>query len=261
MGSAKGTADKKNLPEKSKKKAVKRKTSVKNPRKTQEKNDVTAIDLCGVKLTAMQHRFILAYVSPWTDTFHNAYKAAKIAGYSEAAAKSDIYGLLHNPNMQRIIRANERLIRDDVHDGAVQALKAKLQRAFFNVKDFYQNEDVTTVHKNGDETTRLGVGLKNLDDMTEEQLICVDGVESKGFASMLTYKMPDRGKELDDIIKLDKDYAKAEAEVNVDGEEETMEIIMERLTVKKTIRKAKDDISETAGLIKRPRDDALITEL
>ncbi len=63
---------------------------------------------------------------------------------------------------------------------------------------------------------------------------------------------------MNEIIKLDADLSKSSSEGEV--EEDTLEIIMERLTVTKKIRKAKDAISETANLIKPPKGNA-ITEL
>jgi hypothetical protein len=78
------------------------------------------------------------------------------------------------------------------------------------------------------------MALKDMEDMTEEQRLCIDGIESKGQSSnQQTYKMPDREKALDDLIKEDKELSKS---LDDAGEEETREIIMERITIRETKR-------------------------
>jgi len=247
----------KKTPAKPRQGTSKKTTAIEKARKKQEKKDVIAIDLCGVKLTAMQCDFIVNYVTPGQPGFHNAYQAALKAGYAEAVAKSNIYGLLQNPDIQKIIRANERLIHNAVHSAALRALEAKQQRAFFDPIDYFEEKEITVETKEGEYTKSI-MALKSLKDMTPEQRMCIDGIDIKGQASIPVYLMPDRGKELNDIIKIDGDYSKSASDG--DSEEETLEIIMERLTVKKTIRKTKDEISETANLIKPPKGNA-ITEL
>jgi hypothetical protein len=69
--------------------------------------------------------------------------------------------------------------------------------------------------------------------MTQDQRMCIDGIDIKGQDSIPVYLMPDRKKELDDIIKIDRELSKAVADT---GEEETREIIMERVTIRETKR-------------------------
>ena len=226
-------------------------------KKKQEKKTIATIDFCGVKLTGLQRDFIVYYITPGQPGFHNAYQAAIKAGYSETAAKSNIYILLQNPNVQKIVRANEQLIHNALHSAAMRALEIKQQRAFYDPIDYFEEKEVTKSYK-GHEYTETVMGLKDLEEMTPEQRICIDGIDIKGQASIPVYLMPDRGRELNDLIKLDGDLSKSASEEN--GEEETMEIIMERLTIKKTIRKTKDEISEAANLIKPPKGNP-VTEL
>jgi hypothetical protein len=99
--------------------------------------------------------------------------------------------------------------------------------------------------------------LKPLEDMTPEQRMCIDGIDIKGQANVPVYVMANREKELNDIIKIDNELSKS---ISDTGEEETMEIIAERLTIKKTLRKEKDEMSQIANLIRFPKGDP-VTEL
>jgi phage terminase small subunit len=223
-----------------------------------EKNDTVTIDLCGVELTNNQLEFIINYVTPCQPCFHNAFQSALKAGYSENVANKVIYGFLNRPDIQKIIRANEHLIYNAVHGSAMRALQVKQQRAFYDPADYYDEEDVN-VTENGKEYTKTVTRLKPFKKMTPEQRLCVDGREVKGQSAIPVYLLPDRGKELNDLIKIDSDMSKSKDD-NSDNEDETMEIIMERLTLKKTVRKEKEEISETAKLIRQPKG-SIITEL
>jgi phage terminase small subunit len=103
-----------------------------NPRaKKQEKaRKKTAIDFCGVKLTALRREFIINYVTPGQPCFHNALQSAIKAGYKKATAESTIYIILQDPDIQKIIRTNEALAHQAIHESAMRALELKQQRAF-----------------------------------------------------------------------------------------------------------------------------------
>jgi phage terminase small subunit len=217
----------------------------------------SAIDLCGVKLTDMQLKFIINYLTPGQPYFHNAFQSALKAGYAKYYASSNIFAFLKREDIKKIIKANEHLVHDAINSAALRALELKQQRAFFDPADYYYEEDVEIKTKGGIKTIKR-MSLKNLEEMSLEQRMVIDGVDLKGYESIPVYILPDRGKELNDLIKLSADYSKGAG--SMDSEEETMEIIMERLTVKKTMRKEKDDISETANLIRLPRASD-ITEL
>jgi hypothetical protein len=205
-------------------------------RKTLEKKEVLkadGIDLCGVKLTALRQAFIINYVTPGQPCFHNALQSAIKAGYKESVAKVEIYKVIREPNIQKIIKANEHLIHQKVHESAMRAIELKQHRAFFDPMDFFEKKEKTMASKNGKEYTKEVMELKPLEDMTPEQRMCIDGIDIKGQAGIPVYLMADREKELNDIIKIDNELAKG---LGSTDEEETREIIMERITIRETRR-------------------------
>jgi phage terminase small subunit len=215
-----------------------RKATAGRPKKNQEKKAaaviaVSPVDFCGVKLTAMRRNFIAHYVTPGQPAFHNAMQAALKAGYRETVAKSDIYTLLQDPDIQKIIKKNESMAHNAIHEAAMRALELKQRRAFFDPLDYFEEKEITITKKDGEEYTKSIIGLKPLQQMTLEQRQCIDGIDIKGQASIPVYLMADREKELNDIIKIDNELSKAIADT---GEEETREIIMERITIRETKR-------------------------
>lgn len=230
-----------------------------NSMKTYEKKDTSldiisgkGIDFLDVKLTPLRKAFIIYYVTPGQPCFQNALQAAIKAGYSPSVARSEIYQLLRDPNIQKIIKLNESLAYQKLHAAAMKALEVKQIRAFFDPADFFEEREITEEAKDGTTYTRTINALKNIKNMTPEQRLCIDGMDIKGYASIPMYLMADRGKELNDLIKIDHDYSKSSGDE--DGEEETMEIIMERLTIKRSVREMKDKISEIAGLKRIPQE-------
>jgi phage terminase small subunit len=215
------------------KKAQAVKKSLEKPRKSEKKDEITAIDFCGVKLTARRRAFLINYVTPGQPCFHNALQSALKAGYRRATAVTDIYELLRNPDIQKIIQTNESMAYQALHDSAMRALELKQRRAFYDPADYFQEEEITLAKKDGREYTKSIMALKPLEEMTLEQRQCIDGIDIKGQANIPVYLMADREKELNDIIKIDRELSKAIANT---GEEETREIIMERITVRETKR-------------------------
>jgi hypothetical protein len=212
------------------------KKAVAKSKKTQEKIDIlpaNGIDFCGVKLTALRRAFLIYYVTPGQSYFHNALQSALKAGYKKATAKSDVYGLLREPGIQKIIKTNENLIHQKVHESAMRAMELKQRRAFFDPLDYFEEKEITLTNKEGDKYSKSVMELKPLEDMTPEQRMCIDGIDIKGQANIPVYLMADREKELNDIIKIDNELAKGLG--NTD-EEETREIIMERITIREKRR-------------------------
>jgi hypothetical protein len=225
------------------------------PRKTLEKKEAIkadGIDLCGVKLTTLRQAFIINYVTPGQPCFHNALQSAIKAGYKEAVARVDIYKIIRDPNIQKIIKANEYLIHQKVHESAMRAIELKQRRAFFDPLDFFEKKEITLTNKEGDIYSKSIVELKPLEDMTPEQRMCIDGIDVKGQAGVPVYLMADREKELNDIIKIDNELAKG---LGSTDEEETREIIMERITIRET-RRAQRPIEIEYEIVEMPDPDA-----
>ena len=186
------------------------------------------LDFCGVTVKGRRHTFLLYYLTPGQSCFHNARQAGIKAGYTENTASVVVYSILRDPDIQKIVSANDKLGHQSLHEAAKRAIELKKHRAFYDPADFFTEEIKNTL---------LGpkkiVGLKPLDKMTEEQRMCIDGMDVKGQASIPVYLMPDRAKELNDIIKMDAEYSKSIADT---GEEETHEIIIERITIREAER-------------------------
>jgi hypothetical protein len=228
-----------------------RKPAAAKSKKNQEKSAavvVSPVDFCGVKLTAMRRDFIVHYVTPGQPAFHNAMQAALKAGYKETVAKSDIYTLLQDPDIQKIIKKNEKMAHNAIHEAAMRALELKQRRAFFDPLDYFEEKEITITNKDGEEYTKSVMGLKPLQEMTPEQRMCIDGIDIKGQANVPVYLMADREKELNDIIKIDNELSKAIADT---GEEETREIIMERIIIRET-RRAQRPADIEYDIVDRP---------
>jgi hypothetical protein len=197
------------------------------------KIDTTIIDFCGVNLNAKLRLFLAHYLTPGSSCFHNAFQAALSAGYARSTANTDIYRILRVPDIKKIIQKNDDMFHIAIHESAMRAMEIKQHRAFYDPIDYFEKKQETRITRDGGEYTVEVMGLKDFKSMTPEQRMCIDGMEVKGQASIPVYLMPDRGKELNDIIKIDSDYSKALADT---GEEETREIIMGRITIRETKR-------------------------
>jgi phage terminase small subunit len=205
------------------------------PKKTLEKNDNEVIDFCGVKLTALRRDFLINYILPGQPCFHNALRAALKAGYKETVAKTEIYNILKEPDIQKIIKKNESIAHQALHASAMRALELKQRRAFFDPADYFEGKEITAETKDGSEYKKEIIALKPLKEMTLEQRLCIDGVDVKGQASIPIYIMADRGKELNDIIRIDRELSGNAAADGYDIEE-TKEIIVERVTIRQQRR-------------------------
>jgi hypothetical protein len=228
--------------------------SAEKQQKNAEKTDGTGegIDFCGIKLTPLRRAFIINYVTPGQPCFHNALQSALKAGYKEMTAKGEIYRIIRDPDIQKIIKTNENLIHRRVHESAIRAIELKQCRAFFDPLDFFEKKEVTLTNKDGAEYKKSIIELKPLECMTLEQRMCIDGIDVKGQAGVPVYLMADREKELNDIIKIDNELAKG---LGSTDEEETREIIMERITIRET-RRAQRPADIEYEIVEKPDPNA-----
>jgi hypothetical protein len=88
-----------------------------------------------------------------------------------------------------------------------------------------------------------------MQDMTPEDRMCIDGVDFKGMQGIPVYSLPDRAKEINDIIKIDNELSKSVADTS---EEETREIIMERITIRET-KRAQRPADIEYEIVERPK--------
>ena len=208
-------------------------------RENRRKSDTEAavstfdIDFCGIELNIRRRTFLMYYLTPGSPSHNNALQSAINAGYSEETARAQIYKILCEPDIEKIVRANEGLGLKALSEAAKRAINIKIQRAEFDPIDYFEEKEIIRTDKNGEPYTQTVMGLKDLKNMTREQRMAIDGLEVKGNASIPVYLMANRDKSLDDVIKINKEYSKS---IDNTGEEETREIIMERVTIRETKR-------------------------
>jgi phage terminase small subunit len=221
--------------------------------------DISALGLDDLKLTAKEKAFVFWYTLPGSDSFQVQTKAAVKAGYKANTAYITGYQLRRKPEIQAAInRILDGKIKNDVNEVYNQIIELEKNRLFFDMADFVHFTAKTVGNdKEGNPIIVEGEYLKDIKDLTPAQRMAIDGIDYKvsGAQSMKIYNMADREK----AIAFFKDMKKIlnSAEGGEDGEEETLEIIMERLSVKKTVRKIKDDLSKVAGLVELPKGDPI----
>lgn len=181
--------------------------------------DLTSYDWKDVRLSRMQKLFIFWFTYPGSPAFHESAKAARKAGYSEKSARSSGYALRQNPEILSLIQEFDARFQSSIDDAYKRIIRRKIVRAEFDAASFYRFSD------EGD------VFLKNPDELTEEQKLCIDGIDFAGQKSIPNYKLPNRTAEENALIAL---YEKAHGQENKDGYEveTTAEIIKGNLQVK-----------------------------
>jgi hypothetical protein len=219
-----------------------------------KQEEIETIDFCGVKLTALRRDFLINYITPGQPCFHNALQAAIKAGYKEAVAKSNIYSILREPDIQKIIKKNESIAYQALHASAMRALELKQRRAFFDPINYFEEKEITLTNKDDEEYTKSIISLKPMQDMTPEDRMCIDGVDFKGMQGIPVYSLPDRAKEINDIIKIDRELS---GNATADGYdiEETKEIIVERVTIRQQRRMVEREEVAQYEIIEKPTTD------
>ncbi|GHV91200.1 hypothetical protein AGMMS50268_17030 [Spirochaetia bacterium] len=224
--------------------------------------DLSALGLDDLKLTLKEKAFVFWYTLPGSDSFQSQTKAAVKAGYKTTSAFQVGYQLRQKPEIITAIhRVMDEKVKNDVDEVYSQIIELEKHRLFFDIKDFVEFKSVTMgVDKDGEPIIVTGEYLKDIKDLSREQRMAIDSIDYKvsGAQAMRVFNMADREKAIAFFKELKKLVNSADGGDN--GEEETLEIIMERLSVKKTTRKVKDDLSKVASLVEMPKGD-LIQEL
>jgi len=159
-----------------------------------------------------------------------------------------------DPKIDKFIKKIENtIVKLNTIDVAQRWIQEKITRGDYKVKDFYETVEYVN-EKTGEPVKKLA--LKNIEDLSEDQLLCIDGIDVKGQQGTVIYTLPDREKVRDSLISL---VQKMDQGNKDDEEDEPIEIIAERLIVKRMARQAKDDISQSAGLFRIPKN--AVTEL
>jgi hypothetical protein len=212
--------------------------------------DLDSYDWGKDKLTDKQKLFVVWFCMPQTEYYHQAMKAARKAGYTPKTAKAEAFKQRRDPRIEKLIKQFEDSIgKRNLLDAAERFLQEKIIRSDFDVRDFYE-----ILEEPIGETGRIRriLKLKNMDELTREQLLCVDGIDVKGQLGIPVFILPDRQKERDGIIA----FAKKETSTNIEdgyNADETKEIIIERITVREA-KRARQSKEADSDIVDSPKD-------
>ena len=206
--------------------------------------DLDSFDYGDVKLTQKEKLFILWYTYPASSAYHDSAKSARKAGYSQKNARMSGYNLRHNPKIAPLIAQFDKdVVKTGIEDAYHRIIQRKIARSEFKGLDFYNIEN----HIAGNGKIHTIVTVKQPEELTEEQKLCIDGIEFVGQHSIPNYKLPNRTAEENKLIEL---YEKINGEGNKEGfeVETTAEIIKGNLQVKTRVVKANSEITELSEL-------------
>lgn len=206
--------------------------------------DLDAYDWGDAKLNKRQKLFIIWYTTPNQKAFMSPSKAARKAGYNQKTSYIAKYQLIQNrPDIQALIKKfTDTQIKVSVKEATDKFIMQKIARASYNVSDFYQTQEFTT-----ETGTKKITSIKPLEELTEEQASIIDNV-SVNNVGIATYQLPNRDKEINDIIKLNQTLNPEKSETDEFDVETTISLIKDNLaTVKTTIKKRNQEIREAAG--------------
>lgn len=208
--------------------------------------DLDAYDWGEVRLLKRQKLFIIWYTTPNQEGYKNPTVAAQKAGYSDKSSYIAKHKLCReNPGIAELIRKfTDEQIKVSVKDAVDKLISTKISRATYNIKDFYQNTDIENPDTG---VTRKITSVIPLEELDREKAAIIDNIEINN-VGITTYKLPNREKETNDLIKLNEQLNGKE---NSNGDldiETTVDIIKENFTtVKTTIKKRNQEIREAAG--------------
>lgn len=206
--------------------------------------DLDAYDWGDVKLLKRQKLLIIWYTTPGQNGYKNPTVAAQKAGYSTKTSYVAKHKLIREcPTVVNLIKKfTDEQIKVSVKDAVDKLISQKISRATYNIKDYYENEQIQT----GSGAVRSITVIKPLEDMSEEQASIIDNVEINN-SGIPTYKLPNREKETQELFKLNEQLngTKSNNEYDV---ETTLDVIKENFaSVKTTIKLRNQEIREAAG--------------
>lgn len=212
--------------------------------------DLDSFDYGDVKLTQKEKLFIFWYTYPESNAYHDSAKSARKAGYSQKNARMSGYHLRHSPKIAPLIaKFDKNTVKTGLEEAYHRIIQRKIARSEFKGLDFYKIEDYTTEEGN----VYTNVSIKKPEELSEEQKLCIDGIEFAGQRSIPIYKLPNRTAEENKLIEL---YEKINGEGNKEGYEveTTAEIIKGNLQVKTKIIRANSEITELSELRNKTED-------
>lgn len=195
-------------------------------------------------LLKRQKLLIIWYTTPGQNGYKNPTVAAQKAGYSTKTSYVAKHKLIkENPTVLKLIQKfTDEQIKISVKEAVDKLVSARINRATYNIKDFYQNQEYKT--ESGE--VRSITTIIPLEDIDVEKASIIDNIEITN-TGIPTYKLPNREKEMSELIKLNEqlngDTSKGEYDV-----ETTVDMIRENFaTVKTTIKMRNQEIREAAG--------------
>jgi hypothetical protein len=213
--------------------------------------DLNSYNWGNAKLNERQTLFVVLISMPGTEYYHCAMKAARKAGYTPKTANVNAGKLRRDPVLAKLIKQFEDTLgKIHILDAAERFIHEKIIRADYNIKDFYKTETYVN-EKTGQPVTELV--LKDPEELTPEQQLCIDSIDRKGQQGIPVYVLPDREKIRDSLIAIArKDNAeKDDEEYDI---ETVAEIIKGNIQVKtKVITRNKEIMTKAEGFVDTPK--------
>jgi hypothetical protein len=213
--------------------------------------DLSVFDWGGEKLTDKQKLFVAWFCTPGQEAYHCGLKAARKAGYTPRTALVSAHKIRRDPKIEKLIKKfDDSIGKFNIIDAAQKWMQEKIIRGNYDVKDFYEIQEYKD---------KLGIPhkklvLKDLENLTPEQRLCIDGIDVKGQKGVMVYTLPDREKIRDSLIAY---VQKKDAENDDEGMDiETItEIIKGEVKVKtRIINRNKEILERATGFHDKPRE-------
>jgi hypothetical protein len=163
--------------------------------------DFHSLDAGGAALTKRERAFIFWYTYPVSDAFMNAGRSAVRAGYKPKSAVMLGYRARYKPE---IAAAITKILDERVYPG----LRGTIWRIawlcsirmFFDLSDFYRT--FPCERKIGDTKFKTwDFEAIPLTGLSYSQRLCIDGIDFKGPENKIIYKLPDRDKEFNLLMR------------------------------------------------------------
>lgn len=188
-------------------------------------------------------KMIIWYTLPNQKGFKCFSQAGIMAGFTTKSAYTLANQVRLNPRYQEAIKLFEdRFQKTTIADAFAKALEMKVKRMSYSIKDFYNSVEITN-EETGDSVTRLCV--KPINEIDNENAKLIDNIDINQ-SGIGTYKLPNREKEINDIIKLNSEINKEKSTGDYDVQT-TIDVIRDTLNnTKVTVQIANQKVRENA---------------
>jgi len=198
----------------------KRKPKTKPKPQTQQNTyDETLVDVSDIsnELTTQARRFVFWFCFPGSNAFQNKTRAAIAAGYSPNSASKAGYKLCHNQTIVKEIERISKSYNSETIDALYQKYINTLEtRAFFDPADYIS-----------------GATFKKIEDIAPEKRVCLEQPVINRRGKIVGYTFGSRRSAMAEVKEL---HAKEHFSRDGYDDEETKEIILERITIREAKR-------------------------